>query len=315
VLVFPEAHVIRRSHSASPIRGGLIPGIGAVLLWGLVPVAIRHFVAGLDPLTFSAIRFMAMALLAIPLLIRAAPWRWPTRDIARLAFCGIFAVPGLNIPSALAAQTVSAGGLGMLAATEPIFIVLFTLMLARSGVGLNVIIGGAIALTGVFIAFSSGAIALIDAANLGAAAIGLIGAASWSLYTVAGAPLARKYGSLALTGGVLVIGGALGTMVLAPVIPLASWPGSEVFIEIFLLTLSTSLAGFLLWNHAATVMRPAPMGLLLYLLPVVAILGGAALLGEPLTFRDILGGLVILFGVSIGEGRLKLPRALARQTD
>lgn len=301
--------------SAPSSRGGLIPGIGAVLLWGLVPVAIRHFVADLDPLTFSAIRFMAMALLAMPLLIHAAPWRWPSRDIARLALCGIFSVPGLNIPSALAAKTISAGGLGMLAATEPIFIVLFALLLTRSGVGLSVIVGGAIALAGVFIAFSSSAVALVDTANLGAAAVGLIGSASLGLYTIVGAPLARRYGSRALTGGVLVIGGAPGAMVLAPVTPPASWPGADVFIEIGLLTLSTTLGGFLLWNYAATMMRPALLGLLLYLLPVVAILGGAVLLGEPLPLRDILGGAVILLGVSIGEGRLRLPKALAAQPD
>jgi drug/metabolite transporter (DMT)-like permease len=282
--------------------------VGAILVWGLIPVAVRYFVAGLDPLTFSAIRFIAMAVCALPLAIYGALWRWPRQDVARLILCGILAVPGLNVPSALAARTISAGGLGLLAATEPIFIVLFSLMLTRAGVSLKVVAGGLIALTGVFIAFSDSAVAMIDTANLGGAAIGLLGAASWGLYTVLSAPLAGRYGSRGLTGGVLLLGGALGAVTLAPLAPSSGWPSATVFGEIALVALSSSLLGFLLWNYAAGLMKPAPLGLLLYLLPVIAILGGAAFLNERLPLRDVLGGAVILLGVSIGEGRLSSRR-------
>jgi drug/metabolite transporter (DMT)-like permease len=58
-------------------------------------------------------------------------------------------VPGYSIPVALGAQTVPAGERGLLIATEPAFIVAFTLLLQRRRVRWRVIGGCAVALAGV----------------------------------------------------------------------------------------------------------------------------------------------------------------------
>jgi drug/metabolite transporter (DMT)-like permease len=44
-----------------------------------------------------------------------------------------------------------------------------------------------------------------------------------------------------------------------------------------------------------------------YLTPLVAIIVGALLLGEPVTLNEPLGGLVVLLGVALAQGRLPLP--------
>ena len=44
-----------------------------------------------------------------------------------------------------------------------------------------------------------------------------------------------------------------------------------------------------------------------YLTPLVAIIVGALLLGEPVTPNEPLGGLVVLLGVALAQGRLALP--------
>jgi drug/metabolite transporter (DMT)-like permease len=44
-----------------------------------------------------------------------------------------------------------------------------------------------------------------------------------------------------------------------------------------------------------------------YLTPLVAIGVGASLLGEPVTLNQPLGGLVVLLGVALAQGRLALP--------
>lgn len=301
-----EAAPLEPELSGSAGGRGLAAATAAVLLWGLVPVAVRHFVSGLDPITFSAIRFVTMAMLGAPLMLWAAPWRWPTWDVVRLVACGLFAVPGLNTPLALAARTIPAGGIGLITATEPIFIMLFSLILARRGVSIRVAAGAMIAFVGVLVALSTSAEALFERASLGSALLGLTGAASWGLYTVLCAPLARRYGARAMTGGVLALGGGIGALVLAPLSAPDGWPEPAIFLQIGLLVLLGSLVGFLLWNYAASLMRPAPLGLFLYFLPVIAIIGGFIFLGEPISLRDIAGGGLILFGVSIGEGRLCL---------
>lgn len=306
----PELSTVQQGRASAP--SGLAAGLGAILAWGLVPVAIRYFVGTTDPLTFGFVRFVAMTLGALPLLIGADLKRWPRRDLLTLVLCATFAVPGLNIPSILSARTLTAGGLGLVSATEPIFIVIFALLLTRTRVGARVMLGGAIALSGVIIAFAPSAGSLLSGQNLPAVGIGLIGAASWALYTIVSAPLSRRYGSRATTGGVLSLGGAMGAVLVAPAVPMHALPGPVELLEIAAMTVTSSVIGFLLWNEAARTMRPAPMGLLLYLLPGIAILGGALLLGEPVPLRDLTGGVLILLGVAIGEGRLRMPILRAR---
>ena len=63
----------------------------------------------------------------------------------------------------------------------------------------------------------------------------------------------------------------------------------------------SSLLGFLLWNLAASTVASERLGLFLYLLPIIAVLGGALLLDERLTGLLLLGGTLTIAGVAIGE--------------
>jgi len=270
----------------------------------MVPVALRYFITFLDPFAFSTIRFATSAFFALPFFVYARPWTWPARDVARVTLCGFLALPGLNIPNVLAARTIPAGGIGLITATEPIFIILFGLIALRASLTWRIAIGAAIALAGVTLTMSHGTAALLDADNLGNVGFGLLGAASWGAFTVIGAPLARKYGAYRYTGAVLVMGGAITVALLAPILPADSWPAPAVFGQIAILSLFSSVLGFLLWNHGASLMPPQLIGPLLYLIPVFGIIGGLVFLGEPLTWQMALAGGVILGGVAIGEGRI-----------
>ncbi len=284
-------------------REALAAAFIAVVSWGFVPVALRYFVSSLDPLIVSVIRFGASGVGALPFFWIGKPWRWPRADFIRLLICAALAVPGLNLPAAYAVRTLPAGGLGLVTATEPILIILFGLMASRSGVTIRVVMGALIALAGVLVTLSRSAQALIAGDNLGGIALAFAGAMSWSAYSVLGAPLVRRHGAIGMTGGVLFFGGFVAAAVIAPTIPVASWPGLRVFAEIGALALTTTVIGFLLWNRAGGVIGAAPLGLFLYLIPVIAVIGGAVFLGEALTLRVVLGGLVIIGGVAIGEGR------------
>jgi drug/metabolite transporter (DMT)-like permease len=290
--------------SAAPDRSGLFSAIASVAIWGMVPVALRYFVSVVDPLAFSAIRFGTSALLALPLFIWGQLWRWPRRDIAMTLLCGFLAMPGLNIPNVLAARTIPAGGIGLISAMEPIFIILFGLIAIRTAPTWRIVIGTAMALAGVALTMSKGTAALFEPANLTNVLWGLLGAASWGAYTVLGAPLARRYGGYRWTGGVLVAGGAMSVAVMAPILPAETWPAREIYGQIAVLSLFSSLLGFLLWNYGAARIPPQLIGPLLYLIPVFGIIGGVTILGEPLTWQMAVGGVVILGGVAIGEGRI-----------
>src|SRR6202011_3271271 len=111
-------------------------------LWGCGVVFVFLFLVWLLFLFFlNVFRFVASGAAAVPLFVRARPWRWPAPDQILLIGCAVLAIPGYNIPVALAAQTVPAVRLGLLIATEPVFIVVLTLVLKRQRIGWRVWVG------------------------------------------------------------------------------------------------------------------------------------------------------------------------------
>jgi len=46
-----------------------------------------------------------------------------------------------------------------------------------------------------------------------------------------------------------------------------------------------------------------------YVTPLFAVAAGVLLLGEPLSWHQPVGGAVVLLGVAVAQGRIRLPRA------
>jgi drug/metabolite transporter (DMT)-like permease len=280
---------------------GLIAALAAVLIWGLVPVATRFFVLKLDALSFNIVRYLFAGAGALPLFWMGKPWRWPAAERWQLGLCAVLAVPGYNIPVALAARSISAGRIGLSIATEPIFIILFGAWLYRLRIHWQVAVGGAIALIGVGLtAIAAGATQISDWPDT---LLALGGAISWSIYTVLVANLARRHGVLPVTGGVLTLGSLALIGMTLPFIPAALFPAPLVTLEIGALGIVSSLLGFLLWNYAATTLASDRLGMLLYFLPVISVLAAAVLLGEGITLALLFGGALTITGVAIGERR------------
>jgi drug/metabolite transporter (DMT)-like permease len=278
---------------------GVAAALAAVLIWGLVPVGTRFFVLRLDPVSFNVIRFLASAAGALPLFLAGKPWCWPAKDRLRLLLCAFLAVPGFSIPAAFAARSISAGRLGLLIATEPICIILFGAWLYRRRVRLPVVVGAVVAFIGVALTtHGSGAPAVADVYGT---LLVLVGAVSWSWYTVIVSGLIGRYGPFHVTGGVLVVGAALLIALSLPVIDAHVHYSGLMTGLVGALGLISSLLGFLLWNLAASTVASERLGLFLYLIPIIAVLGGALLLDEHFTGLLILGGTLTIAGVAIGE--------------
>ncbi|MGA2776464.1 MAG: EamA family transporter [Steroidobacteraceae bacterium] len=278
---------------------GVAAAIAAVVIWGLVPVGTRFFVLKFDALTFNVIRFAFSGAAALPLLLMGKPWAWPSADRRRLLFCALLAVSGYNIPVAFAARSISAGHLGLLIATEPVFIVLFAAWLQKRRVHWRVIVGGAVAFVGV--GLTSLAAGMPRLADWAGPLLVLLGAMSWSLYTVLVASLTRRHGALPVTGGVLVIGAIVLIAASLPMIHSDVLASPLAVGEIGAMGLVSSLLGFVLWNHAASAVPSERLGLFLYLLPLVSISAGAWMLDEHITALLVCGGALTLAGVAFGE--------------
>jgi drug/metabolite transporter (DMT)-like permease len=102
---------------------------------------------------------------------------------------------------------------------------------------------------------------------------------------------------------------SLGALLLAPFLPFGSLPdevpGVEVWLSILALgTLGTGVAYIFNFN----VVREAgaqTASMVTYLVPVFAVVFGVALLGEPLSWHEPAGGVLIIAGVALAQGLLR----------
>jgi drug/metabolite transporter (DMT)-like permease len=67
------------------------------------------------------------------------------------------------------------------------------------------------------------------------------------------------------------------------------------------LTLIGTLLTVSTWNFATARLKPTTVGASLYLIPILAIASGAALLGETVTTPTLIAGGIILTGVALAQ--------------
>jgi drug/metabolite transporter (DMT)-like permease len=283
-------------------QGGIGVGLIAVCLWGLAPVATRALVFQLAPLALLTLR----QLLAASVLL---PWAVPVmrrigvRDMPRFAAAGLLGMIGYNLPVTVGLQWLPASSAGLLLATEPVWVLVISYVFLGERAGPRVLLGSGVALAGV--AVIAGPSALSSGYGMRAvagAALVLLATMAFGGYTVVLRPLSEKYGPVPATAVSTVLG---AVPYLAFVGPL--WPSrlsQPAWAELLFLALGSTVAGMLLWNQAIVRGGSARISRLLYLEPVVSVLGAMVFLGERATAAVLVGGVLVIAGVlmTVGSG-------------
>jgi len=163
-------------------------------------------------------------------------------------------------------------------------------------------LGSAVALGGVAVLAGPGALAGVGYRELVGAGLVLTGTLAFGASTIVLRPLSQAYGAIPATAASTVVGAvpylAFAGTLSAP--RLAQLP-PPVWGELAFLALGSTVAGLLLWNRAVLTGGATRVSLLLYLEPVVSVLGAVIFLGEHLTLVTMAGGLLILAGVAVAS--------------
>jgi O-acetylserine/cysteine efflux transporter len=265
------------------------------LLWGYQFVAIKVGVVEFPPLFFLALRFMAIALLLVPFVKR------PTRQqFGPVAAISVF-LGGLNFGLFYVGLGLGSGSMSAIAyqLTTPFTILLAWPLLAEKP--------SLITSTGVVIAFA-GVLVLAAgsglSANLGPLLLVVGAALAFAMSNV----LTKRYGpfdplmlmgwsSLLTVPQVLLMSLCLEHGQAASLVAADQWGWLALGYTIFI----GGIVGFGLWFWLiarCSMGRIAPFGLLL---PVFAVISSVLFLGEPVTGKLIVGGLLAIFGVAITQ--------------
>ena len=275
-----------------------------VAIWGLAPAFTRSLSLDLGPADHLVIRYGLVAILYLAGLAVIGGWRIAKEDWPRLLFISLIGMMGYNFGAAFGFERVSAGVGGLIIGTQPLLIALFAAAVARerlSGAGIT---GLALAFIGTGVLFWPDiSKAGTNTSLLTGAAMIFGGGSAWALYVVLAKPLILKYGAYPISAisisiaalAMVTILGSRETFDTIARMSTVSW------LEMLYMILFSTFVSTITWNYGAARVTSTAAGASLYLVPVLAVISGALLLGESITVNMLTGGALILAGVAFAQ--------------
>jgi drug/metabolite transporter (DMT)-like permease len=294
------------STAATRTRTHLYLALAAVyVIWGSTYLAMRIAVETLPPMLMGAGRFvLAGALLGGLARVTGTPWPRPRQWLAAVPIGALLFVGGNGLV-ALAETEVSSGLAALVCATMPLWMAAFAALAgerpqAREWLGIALGLAGVgLLVGGAELSATPTATAILCGSPL-AWALGSLLARRWSV----GAGLHAAAAPM-LTGGVCLLIAALARGETWPAAPsarsLAAW--------VYLLVLG-SLVAFSAYAWLLKHARPAVATSYAFVNPVLAVLLGVVLAGEPLTAATAIAAPLVIAAVVLVTARPR-PRPTA----
>jgi drug/metabolite transporter (DMT)-like permease len=291
--------------STRPSRALIILAFAAVyLIWGSTYLGIRLAIETLPPFLMAAMRFLiAGGILFIVAISNGTPFRQSFANWRRALLIGALLLLCGNGGVTWAEKYVASSLAALLVATEPLWIVVLNWALTHRRPNAKVLLGVFIGLAGVALLVSDGLGHGVgsEKTSLIAAGVVLLSSLAWASGSVYSnrnpidAPTSMASGMQMLSGGALLFVLALVTGDVKRLnLEHASWTSIGAFAY---LTLFGSLMVFTAYSWLLNNVTPARAATYAYVNPVVAVLLGWSIAGEPLTLKMILAMAVIVGSV------------------
>ena len=271
------------------------------LFWGGTWIAGRVAVQEAAPMAVASWRFAIATLILGALLVRHEGWpRWTGRQWLQLAALGLTGVFCYNVFFLYGLKRVEAGRGALVVAFIPAMIALVDSLWFRLPMSPKKALGVALALFGCLLVVTRGQPSRLFTGEVGFGEWLLLGTAvSWVCYTLISRYCAQRFSALAmtfggcLTGWLMLTAAALadGTLFAFAATTWRGWT-SIAFLGLF----GTAIA-FIWYSEAIARIGTTKTAAFINLVPVFAVLLGAALLDERLTGAVLAGGALVICGV------------------
>ncbi|HEU4631271.1 MAG TPA: EamA family transporter [Gemmatimonadaceae bacterium] len=301
--------------ATAPSRARILAAYATVyVVWGSTYLAIRYAIQTLPPFLMAAVRFLIAGLLLLGWArLRGAPW--PARGQWRnVALVGAFLLFGGNGAVVWAEQRVPSGVTALLVATLPLWMVVLEWLGPErrrpSGRGL---LGVLLGIVGIIVLVGPGALVGSGNVDLVGAGVLVLGSLLWGIGSLvskhADMPGSPQISSALqmLAGGALLL--ALGLAAgEAGQVALGAVSGASLAGLLYLIVFG-SLLGFTAFAWLLRVEPPSRVATYAYVNPVVAVLLGWAIAGEPVTASTLVAAAVIVGAVALIVSRRRTPAA------
>ena len=264
------------------------------LIWGMNWVVMKTANLYFPPVLFVTYRFASGALV---LLIAAILMKVPmpqAKFLPYLIFTGVFQISLNNVLVQTGMVTLGAGTSAVLNYTMPLWVAIMAHFMLGEKLTRQKLGGIFLSLIGLYILMG-----LTELTDVRAAFLTLLSAMSWALASVI-TKMKLKGCSMMQIVTWQMISGAIVLAIYSAFVPQGDvdWNLNSALILIYNGVLASALA-FFIWNWLLMKIEASKASTAVLGVPVVGVLGGIIILGEPLTFHVMLGMVMILAGIFV----------------
>ncbi len=256
------------------------------IVWGFNWPIMRVGVLGVEPWTFRAFStvFGGIALL-IAAYVGGQRIRVPWDQFRLICLIGPVSIGGWMVFSALGLEHMASGRAAIVAYTMPLWAVIFARLFLGEKITWRRSVGLFIGLSGMVILISG------DLPAIGESPLGVIymlcGAVSWGLGTVLFKRAPWRIPVPVIIGWQLLVIAVPITIVAflteTPRLDYSAWSWFTIAYQIF----AGALIGNYAWAKIVTLLPAGVAAISSLVIPVIGVISGAVILGEPVTWREL----------------------------
>ena len=270
-------------------------------IWGMAFVAIRVADFELSSVNLTILRWVTVSagfLVLYPFLPKPkVKFAWG--DFPRLLVVSLTSVDVYHLSLNYSEKIVDASVAGVLISLGPLFSVVFSVILLHEKVRRRFALGLALALAGAVV-ISSPELTLSSGSIYGPLGVVLSSLAA-GIYTATSKPLVGKYGPAPVAVWAALVGTAVLVPLVSPsLIQQAAALSVRGWAAVIYLALLSTVAANLMFFTLLSRQSVSRLSIQLYLVPLVSVVGGILLIGEALAPAVIVGGVILLAGVTVG---------------
>jgi drug/metabolite transporter (DMT)-like permease len=276
--------------------------LGAVLLWALNVTVSKYLLEhGWQPLAYGTIRYLAAIVLFWSFTYARERSFWIAREDIKLVLLAAALIFLNQICFVYSLQSGQASTLALLFGTTPVFVGLIGLALRHARLQRSFWAGAALTFLGVALI---GADAGGASTNYRGILLGLSTAFTWGAYTIAVAPLLRRYSPYRVSSLVLGIGWIPLALISIPQVSAQHFSfGWKAWLGFGYAVIGPLFLTTIVWFTAVNIVGAARASLFNNLQPFFAVLFAVLLLSEKLRTFEIAGAVLIFAGIALERVR------------
>lgn len=273
----------------------------ATFFWGANFVLGQFVLHDMTPLWAAAIRFVlgAMLLFTIAGFRREALFAPLRRHAASYVMLGVVGIVAFNLFFFEALRYTSANNAALIMATNPLLTTLLAAALLGERPGVRHFVALPIALIGVAVVVTQGRLSNLLGLHFSSGDLLMFGAdAFWALYNIACRRFMPKESSLVNTSWITAAGATVLVVVALVGGDALVLPAGKALWSMAVMAVGGTVLAYMFWNLGISRLGAARTAIFLNLVPVWAMLLGAAIAAAP-THAQLVGGMLVLVGVSV----------------